>query len=158
MVKLRPIHAGAGILLFSALIVAADYGIDRGFRSAGYQRVSPDSNGQVILDVAEISPGELRFYRFLNAGNQEVKFFVGKDRENTVQAAFDANQICYKTKRGFRQDGDWVVCGKCDKAFRLTGVNDGGGGCMPVPLAHTVAGNRVVLEENDILAGWRYFR
>ena len=158
MAKLRPIHAAAGVLLFGVFIVAADYGIDRGFSSAGYKRVSPDSNGRVILDVADLSSGEMRFYRFLNAGNQEVKFFVGRDRNSVIQAAFDANQICYKTQRGYRHEGDWVTCNKCDKSFRVTEVNDGGGGCKPVPLEHTVAGDQVVLTESDILAGWRYFR
>lgn len=158
MAKLRPIHAAAVVLLFGTVIVAADYGIDRGFGSAGYKRVSPDSNGQVILDVGNLSSGEMRFYRFLNAGNQEVKFFVGRDVKETLQVAFDANAICYKTKRGYRHDGEWVTCRKCDKAFRVTGVNDGGGGCKPVPLAHTVAGNQLVLHENEILKGWRYFR
>ena len=99
----------------------------------------------------------MRFYRFLNSGNQEVKFFVGRDGKNTLQVAFDANDICYKTKRGYRHDGDWVTCGKCDKSFRVANVNDGGGGCKPVPLAHTVAGNQLVLEESDILKGWRFF-
>lgn len=158
MAKLRPFHAAAGVLLFGVAIVAADYGIDRGFSSAGYKRVSPDSNGRVILDVADLSSGEMKFYRFLNSGNQEVKFFIGRDRNSVIQAAFDANQICYKTQRGYRHDGEWVTCNKCDKAFRVVEVNDGGGGCKPVPLVHTVAGNQVVLTESDILAGWRYFR
>ncbi len=158
MAKLRPIHAAAGVVLFTAVILAADYVIDRGFRAASFNRVSPDSNGQVILDLADLSPGDLRFYRFLNTGNQEVKFFVGRDRNSQFQVAFDANQICYKAKRGYRHQDEWVVCNKCDKAFRVAGVNDGGGGCMPVPLAHTVAGNQLVLKESDILTGWRYFR
>ncbi len=51
-----------------------------------------------------------------------------------------------------------MTCNKCDKSFRVSGVNDGSGGCMPVPLAHTVAGDQLVLAEADILAGWRYFR
>ncbi len=158
MARLRPYHAAAGVLLFAALVVAADYGIDRGFRSSGYQRVSPDRDGRVILEIGDLAAGQMRFYRFLNAGNQEVKFFVGRDRDQVIQAAFDANQICYKTKRGYRHDGDWVTCNKCDKAFRVTGVNEGGGGCKPVPLEHTVAGDSLVLTESDILAGWRYFR
>ncbi len=157
MATLRPAYAAAGVLLFGALVVAADYVLDRGFRG-GYQRVAPDSNGQVVLDVSELAVGKVRFYRFLNAGNQEVKFFVGRDVTGQIQAAFDANEICYKTGRGYRHEGEWVVCNKCDKAFRVTEVNDGGGGCKPVPLEHTLAGDRLVLAEGDILAGWRYFR
>lgn len=157
MAKLRPIHAIAAVLLFATFIVAADFVIDRGFRSASYKRVSPDSNGQVILDVADLPAGQMRFYRFLNSGNQEVKFFVGRDRENTIQAAIDANAICYKVQRGYRHEGDWVTCNKCDKSFRVTGINEGGGGCKPVPLAHALAGDKLVIEERDILTGWRYF-
>ena len=158
MPKLRPIHAAAVVLLFGALVVVADYTLDGGFRQAGYQRVKPDTNGQVILDVSDLSSGEARFYRFLNSGNQEVKFFIARDHHGEIQAVFDASEICYKTKRGFRHEGEWVVCNKCDKAFRVTTLNDGGGGCKPVPLVHRLAGDQLILEEHDVLAGWRFFR
>ncbi len=157
MAKVRPTHAAVAVLLFGALVVVADYGLDRGFGS-DYTRVSPDNNGQVVLDVSDLSAGAVRFYRFLNTGNQEVKFFVGRDVGGHIQAAFDANAICYKTGRGYRHEGEWVACNKCDKAFRVAEINDGGGGCKPVPLAHTANGNQVVFAENDILTGWRYFR
>lgn len=158
MARIRPLHAAAGVLLFGAVVLAADYAIDRGFRQPGYQRISPDDNGQVVLDVADLAAGDVRFYRFLNTGNQEVKFFVGRDPQGGVLAAFDANAICYKTKRGYRHEGDWVACNKCDKAFELAEINAGGGGCKPVPLTHTLAGDRLVLAESSILEGWRYFR
>ena len=34
----------------------------------------------------------------------------------------------------------------------------GSSGCRPVPLPHKVDGNALVLAENDVLVGWRYFR
>ena len=157
MVKLRPIHAIAAILLFGAVVLTADYALDGGFRHAGYTRVAPDSNGRVVLDVSDLAPGTARFYRFLNVGNQEVKFFAARDSSERIQVAFDANAICYKTKRGYRHQGEWVVCNKCDKAFEVAEINDGGGGCKPVPLAHTVVDGKLILEESDILTGWRYF-
>ncbi|MEM7352750.1 MAG: Fe-S-containing protein [Acidobacteriota bacterium] len=158
MAKVRPIHAAVIVLLFGAGVLVADYALDGGFRQAGYQRVSPDPKGQIVLDIAELTSTEARFYRFLNAGNQEVKFFVARDPAGVVQVAFDANAICYKTQRGYRYEGEWVACNKCDKSFRIAEVNDGGGGCKPVPLAHQVIGDQLVLQENDILTGWRYFR
>ena len=155
--KLRPLHAAIVIVLFAASVLVADYALDGGFKR-GYQRVSPDPQGRVILDVSDLPTNEVRFYRFLNAGNQEVKFFVGRDTEDHIQVAFDANMICYKTGRGYSSQDGWVACNKCDKSFRLTGVNEGGGGCKPVPFDFELQGEQLVLAENDILTGWRYFR
>ena len=155
---MSPVPAAIIVLLFGVLVVVADYALDGGFRQAGYQRVSPDTNGQVVLDISDLTAARARYYRFLNAGNQEVKFFVARDFEGQVQVAFDANEICYKTQRGYAYQGEWVVCNKCDKAFRVAEINAGGGGCKPVPLSHTVVADRLVLQESDILAGWRFFR
>lgn len=157
MARVRPIHGILLVALFSALVVAADYAWEGGF-GRGYERVRPDADGQVVLDVSDLPPSEVRFYRFLNAGNQEVKFLVGRDRHGTIQVAFDASETHAQLGRGFRHEGDWMVDNKCDSAMRLENVNDGGRGCRPVPLRHRVEGDRVVLTEQDVLTGWRYFR
>ena len=124
----------------------------------GFQQVSPDRGGNVRIDLASLKPQEVRFYRFLNSGNQEVRFFVGRDGLGKVQVAFDANETCAKSKRGFRHEGEWMVCNKCDKSFRLSEVSSGGEGCTPIPLHHRMDGTNLVLAENDVLQGWRLFR
>ena len=156
--KLRPVYAVVLILLFAGAVLVADLALEGGFSKAAYQRVSPDADGRVVLDVSDLEVDHVRFYRFLNTGNQEVKFFVGRDRNREIQVAFDANQLCYKRGRGYRHEDEWMVCNKCDNSFRLTTVNAGGGDCRPVPVAHQVADGQLVLREPDILAGWRYFR
>jgi uncharacterized membrane protein len=140
------------------LVLAADWALEGGFARADYRRVAPDPRGEVRIDASQIEPLEVRFFRFLNAGNQEVKFFVGRDSTGVLQVAFDASESDYKRKRGFRQDGEWLVNNKCDTALRLVEVNAGAGGCRPVPLAHRLDGDQLVLTEADILQGWRYFR
>lgn len=146
------------VALFVAALVTADLMLEGGFGRAGYQRVKPDSDGLVVLDVADLEPGAVRFYRFLNYGNQEVRFLVGRDRTGELQVAFDASETHSKLQRGFRHEGDWLVDNKCDSAVRLASVNEGGRGCRPVPLKHRLDGDRLVLTEPDILRGWRYFR
>jgi uncharacterized membrane protein len=158
MARVRPIHAFLAVALFTALVVVADYAWEGGFGHAGYTMVRPDASGQVVVGVADLEPRQVRFYRFLNAGNQEVKFLVGRDRFGTVQVGFDASETHSILGRGFRHEGDWLVDNKCDSAVRLERVNEGGRGCRPVPLAHRVEGDRVVLAEQDVLRGWRYFR
>lgn len=158
MRRFRPVHAMALVALVVAAIVAADLALEGGFGRAGYQRVKPDEAGQVVLDVSDLELGAVRFYRFLNWGNQEVRFLVGRDRDGVLQVGFDASETHSKLGRGFRHEGDWLVDNKCDSAVRLKTVNEGGRGCRPVPLRHTVDGDRLVLTEADILRGWRYFR
>lgn len=155
MQRFRPWHGIVLVVVFFAAFVLADRQLDGGSR---YERVGPDDDGQVRIGVADLEPGDIRFYRFLNYGNQEVKFFVGRDRHGTIQVAFDANEICFKRKRGYEADGDWLICRVCEKAFRLAEVNDGGGGCSPIPIEHRMEGEELVLAEADVLEGWRLFR
>ncbi len=156
--RFKPLHAVLLVALISVGVVAAEYALEGGFTRSGYTRVAPAQDGSVRIRVADLGPSQVRFFRFLNPSNQEVKFFVGRDPAGEIQVAFDANEICFKTGRGYRHEGDWVVCNKCDKAFRLDEVNAGGGGCKPVPLAHRLAGDELVLTEAQILEGWRFFR
>lgn len=155
MQRFRPWHAIVLVVLFFAVFVWAERQLQGGSR---YERVSPDERGLVRIGVEDLEAGDVRFYRFLNPSNQEVKFFVGRDHRGTVQVAFDANEICFKRKRGYEHDGDWLICRVCEKAFRLSGVHDGGGGCSPVPVRHRVNGDELLLAEADILEGWRLFR
>ncbi len=158
MKRFRPVHGLLVVTAFVAAVVAADHALDGGFGRSGFALVRPDAAGRVTLEVGDLGPGEVRFYRFLNSGNQEVRFLVGRDRAGTVQVGFDASESHSRLGRGFRHEGDWLVDNKCDSAVRLDLVNEGGGGCRPVPLPHRLEGGRLILAEDDVLRGWRYFR
>lgn len=154
--RLRPIHAMLVVAFFIAAVLVADWAIDARTGRADTQRVTPN-DGVVEVDVAAIAPGQVRFYEFLNPGNQEVRFFVGRDRAGALHVAFDAAENDYKRKLGFRQEGDWLVNNKCDTALRLEEINAGTSGCRPAPLKHRLVGQKLVLQESDVLTGWRYF-
>jgi uncharacterized membrane protein len=156
--RFRPVHGIAVVLVIVAGVVFAEMAYEGNLGRSKVERVTPGPDGAMALDLAGLEPRQVRFYRFLNRSNQEVRFFVGRDPQGIVHVAFDANEICAKTKRGYRHDGEWVVCNKCDKAFRLSEVNAGGGGCKPVPLRHRLDGDRLLLAEADVLQGWRFFR
>lgn len=158
MRRFKPIHGVLVVLVFVGIVLLGEMALEGRLGGGGFERVSPGRDGSVTINVADLDPQEVRFFRFLNTGNQEVKFFVGRDAKGEVHVAFDTNEPCAKAKRGYRHEGEWLVCNKCDKAFRLSEVNAGGGGCKPVPLAHRVRGDELVLAEADILQGWRFFR
>lgn len=158
MRRFKPIHGIALVLLFVGGVLAADLAFEKRLGGSTAERVSPGPDGRVHLSLAGLQPLQVRFYQFLNAGNQEVRFLVGRDPAGHVAVAFDASEDCAKRKLGFRPEGEWLVCNKCDKAFRLSEVNAGGGGCKPVPLEFREEGDGLVIAEADILKGWRLFR
>lgn len=158
MRRFRPVHGILLLAFFMAAVLVAEWAIDGGFRRSQFERVAPDRNGEVRLAVAGITPGMVKFYRFLNPGNQEVRFFVGRDRRGELQVAFDASENDFKRKLGFRHEEGWLVNNKCETSLRLEEVNAGTSGCRPAVLKHRVDGETLVLREDDVLAGWRYFR
>lgn len=155
--RIRPVHAVLLVLLAFGALYGADWLFEGGLRRSDYERVAPGADGLLAIDVSAMGNGQVRFFRFLNTSNQEVKFFVGRDVGGIVQVGFDASEVCAKRKRGFRADGEWMVCRTCDKSFRLSETNSNPGGCAPVALAHRLVGTQLVLAESDILAGWRLF-
>jgi uncharacterized membrane protein len=156
LVRVRPLHAIFVVAFFVGAVLVADWALDLRTRRGQTERVTPH-DGVVELDVGAIAPGQVRFYEFLNPGNQEVRFLVARDRAGTVQVAFDAAENDFKRKLGFRHEGDWLVNNKCETSLRLEEVNAGTSGCRPAPLKHRLAGQKLVLQESDVLTGWRYF-
>jgi uncharacterized membrane protein len=156
IVRLRPVHGILVVTFFIAAVLVADWAIELRSGRSKAARVMP-KNGVVELDLARLAAGQARFYQFINPANQEVRFFVARDRSGKLQVAFDAAENDYKRKLGFRQEGDWLVNNKCDTALRLEEVNAGTSGCRPAPLKHRLMGQKLVLQEADVLTGWRYF-
>jgi len=156
MARFRPLHALLAVGLFIGAVLVAEWALEARTRAAS-QRVKAGGDGLVKVDVANLQPGKVRFYDYLNPGNQEVRFLVARDKTGALQVAFDAAENDYKRHLGFRQEGEWLVNNKCDTAVRLEEVNAGTSGCRPTPLKHQVVGQTVVLAESDVLAGWRYF-
>ena len=104
--RLRPVHAVLVVAIVIAGVLGAQYFLDGGAARASYIQVRPDETGSVEIPVNDLTPGNVRFYRFLNRANQEIDFFVGRDAGGTVQAGFDASEVCMKKHRGFRHEGE----------------------------------------------------
>ncbi len=155
--KFKPIYGVLLVAAVSLLILGADFVYERGLDRPRPERVAAAADGSVHLDVGALGRSQVRFYRYLNAGNQEVLFLVARDAAGDLQVAFDASENDFKLRRGFRQQGDWLINNKCDTAVRLEEVNQGGG-CRPVPLRFRVDGSQLVLTESALLEGWRLFR
>ncbi len=151
--------AGMGKLvgLFGVLIVAAVAGwLVFGQGAAdGFASVKAEK-GVVKLNIAQIDDGKAHYYRFAtNKGN--IDFFVVKSVDGVMRAAFDACDVCFREKKGYRQEGNFMVCNNCGQQFRTDLVNEVKGGCNPAPLARKINNGQLLITQSDIIRGAGYF-
>jgi hypothetical protein len=100
--------------------------------------------------------GKAHYYSFVDGG-KSIDFFVLKSSDGVVRAAFDACDVCFAAHKGYRQQGDLMICNNCGQQFPSVKINEVRGGCNPGPLERTVEGSDLVIRSTDIAAGAGYF-
>lgn len=121
-------------------------------KSAGVVE-TPD---RVKIPLKSLDSGKALF--LLNeASGRPVYYFALKSSDGQYRAAFDACDVCFRANRGYRQEGDLMVCNQCGQKFPSVKINEVKGGCNPAPLARKVEGQYLVIEKTDIAAGKGYF-
>jgi uncharacterized membrane protein len=123
----------------------------------GPEVVSAGQDGTIKLPSADFSDGKAKFYRFKGQSGP-IDFFVVRSHDGVIRSAFDTCDVCYKALKGYRQEGDDMVCNNCDQRFKTDMVNVVKGGCNPAPLKRQQAGEAVVIAANDIENGAWYFK
>ena len=113
-------------------------------------------NGRVTIPVDRVSDGKAHYFRFQDGG-AELRFFVLKSSDGVIRAAFDACDVCFREKKGYSQDKDFMVCNNCGMKFHSSRINEVAGGCNPSPLKRSVEGDAVVVAVSDLVAGKGYF-
>jgi uncharacterized membrane protein len=141
---------GLAVLLLVVLVLV----MSRGGAAAP---TSLPSGGDIVLAAAEFNDGQARFYRYATAEGRDVRFFVMKSQDGVIRAAFDACDVCYRERKGYRQQGDTMLCINCNQTFRSTDINVLQGGCNPAPLERAIEGGNVILRAAAIEAGSWYF-
>ena len=106
------------------------------------------SNGELAIPLNEVSDGDLHRFAARENGT-EVRFLLYKRPDGKVVAIFDACEICGSV--GFFKGQNGVVCKNCAAPINSQSVGTAGG-CNPVPLASTAAGDAIVIHEADVAA------
>lgn len=115
------------------------------------------ANGKITIPASQVSDGKAHFFSY-DSGGSTVDFFVLKSDDGVVRAALDTCDVCYREKKGYRQEGDFMVCNNCNQQFRSDMINEMKGGCNPAPLNRIVESGQVVIAEMDLAKGARYFQ
>ncbi len=123
---------------------------------SGLTTVSPLQDGTVRFAASEFADGKARFFRY-ESQRGAIDFFVVRSNDGVIRAAFDSCDVCYKALKGYRQEGEEMVCNNCNMRFRTELVNEVKGGCNPAPLNRRQVGQEIVIAARDIEQGGRYF-
>ncbi len=136
------------ILLFTGSNAFAGFGNK-------FQTLTP-KNGNVMIPVKSVSDGKAHYFRVKADDGAMVDFFLVQSKDGVIRSAIDACDVCYRSGKGYAQEGDSMVCGNCGMRFATSRINEVKGGCNPAPLTRTINGENLVISMQEINANAWY--
>jgi len=90
-----------------------------------------------------------------NSNGVNVKYFVVRDKDGNVKTAYDACDVCYRSKKGYRQEGEDMICNNCGNHYPVSGIGTQNlkGGCWPSYLKNSNDGEYLVITKAALDAG-----
>lgn len=149
----------AGIL--AVVVVAVSAGVLDGlFRKSPAEIAKAagvmETADAVRIPLTALDSGKALFLSLESEGRQ-LHYFALKSRDGAYRAALDACDVCFQSNRGYRQEGDLMVCNNCGQTFPSNRIGEIKGGCNPHPLARRIEGQYLVIGKADIVARKDYF-
>ncbi len=105
-----------------------------------------NSDGKAVISTAGLAEGDLQRYS-ADVKGTKVRFLLYRKPDGKVASVFDACQICGGV--GFYKGTSGIICKNCAAPVNPQSVGQAGG-CNPVPLESTQAGDSVVISINDL--------
>jgi len=109
-------------------------------------------NGEVKLAASIFSDNQARFYNVEMTDKKTIYFFVVKDKNGIYRAAANACAVCFKTYKGFRQEGNEIVCNNCGNRYPIEKIATEKGGCNPGPINPNleVKDGEIIIKQTDL--------
>lgn len=138
---------------FSVFLIVA-------FLTSGFGLFRPGQVGPAAflqIPLAEIT-NQAKWYK-RDLGGKSIGFFAVRAEDGSIKTAFDACDVCYASGKGYRQEGNYMVCNNCGNRYPISGLgteNKNPGGCWPGNLPSTIDGDNILIKEKDLLNNsWR---
>jgi high-affinity iron transporter len=112
------------------------------------------TNAGLSIPLEQISDGDLHRYQARENGT-EVRFLVYKKPDGKVVAVFDACEICGPV--GFYKGPNGLICKNCASPINAQSVGSPGG-CNPIPLAFSIRGKDITIQEAALAARAKLFK
>ncbi|NIP35200.1 MAG: DUF2318 domain-containing protein [Thermoplasmata archaeon] len=111
-----------------------------------------NSQGEVEIATSEVT-NSANYYS-IEANGVDVRFFAVRADDGKVRVAMDACDVCYDAKKGYRQDGDNMVCNNCGNRYPTEGIGTENikGGCWPSYVPMKIEDGKVIIKASDLKA------
>jgi len=114
-----------------------------------FKSLKPD-NGNLSIPIKNINDGKSHYFKVKSDDGIMVKFFTVKSQDGIIRAAIDACDVCYRSGKGYVQEGNFMVCTNCGRRFSTDRINEVKGGCNPAPLLRTIDKENLMISMKDI--------
>jgi len=144
----------------SVTVLIAIFIFSKGFGLFNQPIITGDviGSGSEYIPLSEISENA-KFYEYESNG-AITRFFTVKANDGSIKTGFDACDVCYRNKKGYSQEGNYMVCNNCGNRYPIIGLgteNKNPGGCWPGYLPSKIDGQNLVIKKSDIEKGrWRF--
>lgn len=143
------------LVAFFCLMLLIVVFLTNGFGLFQSEQVGPDAF--IRMSLSEITD-QAKWYEY-DLGERNIKFFAVRADDGSIRTAFNACDVCYAAGKGYRQEGNDMVCNNCGLRFSINGLgteNKNPGGCWPGYLPNVVEGDYVLIKEKDLTDNsWR---
>jgi len=106
--------------------------------------------GYLHIPTKDVDDGKAHYFKTKADDGIMVSFFVLKSSDGVIRSAIDACDVCYRSGKGYIQDGDFMVCTNCGRRFTSTRINEVKGGCNPAPLNRKIVDTKLLISMEDI--------
>ena len=110
-----------------------------------------NSDDFVKIPLSEVTR-KAKWYEY-DLGGAKIRFFVVKSKDGSIKTAFDACDVCYRYGKGYRQEGDYMVCNNCGNRYPIAGLgteNKNPGGCWPGYLPNIIKEGNILIKKSDL--------
>jgi len=117
--------------------------------------ITEPSSSAVVGDTIQISTSKVisaaKWYTY-DSNSVDVKYFLVKGNDGKIHLAIDACDVCYDSKRGYRQSGNVMTCNNCGREFAINsiGTENLEGGCWPSYIPLEIDGDSAIIEKSDL--------
>jgi uncharacterized membrane protein len=118
------------------------------------QETGNNYDGTITIPLSELSSTAQFFEEEIDG--VKIKFFAIKDENGEVKTAFDACDVCFNSRKGYTQDGDYMVCNNCGNRYHVSGLgteNKFRGGCWPSYLPSEQKDDELIIKISDLAEG-----
>lgn len=140
-----------GLSNVSAPLISTRNDINFNFLGEKGENVSLNDE-EIRLAASNFDDNQAHFYNVKMPSGKIIYFFVVKDSNGIYRAAANACAVCFKTYKGFRQEGNEIVCNNCGNRYPIEKIATEKGGCNPGPISPNleVENGEIIIKKVDI--------